>query len=278
MLWDCRGDTRAELRERIGASTLVQRLPLKLRSWMSLQDLKAAGRTSAGACFVSDALRDMMSDHCGGKPSWVLPCLANENDFFFDEGLRQRMRAELDCANDDPVFVYSGSLAGYQCFDEMIEAFAAIVRQRPNARLIVLTPYVDAAREKIVRLPADRVICMAVPNARVNDYLNAADFGFLLRDDKPVNRVAFPTKFAEYALAGLQIIMKRSPPSCVAEAKMLRNDLALEQATQALPSLPTQRIEIATLARARVGRRASIERFAEIYSSLTVLGSSGQAA
>jgi hypothetical protein len=277
MLWDCRGDSRAELYERIGATSLVQRLPLELRAWMSLQDLKWAGGVCAAACFVSEALRDLMSGFCSGKPTWVLPCLANENEFFFDEGLRQRMRNELGFGNDDPVYVYSGSLAGYQCFEEMVSTFATALRERPNAHLIVLTPYVDAAREKIVGVPADRVLCIAVANAKVNDYLNAADFGFLLRDDTPVNHVAFPTKFAEYALAGLRVIMKNSPPSCVAEARMLGNDLALEEAGRAVPAPPAWRAKIAAAARARMGRRASIEHFAEIYQCLAVLKTSGQA-
>jgi len=278
MLWDCRGDSRAELYERIGAASLVQRLPLELRARMSLQDIKTAGRTCAAACFVSEALRDLMSGYCAGRPSWVLPCLANENDFFFDSGLRQRVRAELGFGDDDPVYVYSGSLAGYQCFDEMVATFAASVRVRPNARLIVLTPYVDAARQRIVGLPADRVVCKAVANAHVNDYLNAADFGFLLRDDTPVNRVAFPTKFAEYALAGLHVIMKRSPPSCVAEAGMLGNDLVLEDALQATALPSARRAGIAAAARGRMGRRASMDRFAEIYRRLASLTPSGQSA
>jgi hypothetical protein len=278
MLWDCRGDSRAELYERIGAASLVQRLPLELRAMMSLQDIKTAGRTCAAASFVSEALRDLMSGHCAGRPNWVLPCLANENDFFFDSGLRQRVRAELGFGDDDPVYVYSGSLAGYQCFDEMVATFAAAVRVRPNARLIVLTPYVDAARQRIAGLPADRVVCKAVANAHVNDYLNAADFGFLLRDDTPVNRVAFPTKFAEYALAGLHVIMKRSPPSCVAEAGMLGNDLVPEDAVQATALPSAQRAGIAAAARGRMGRRASIDRFAEIYQRLASLTPSGQSA
>jgi hypothetical protein len=278
MLWDCRGDSRAELYERIGAASLVQQLPLELRAWMSLQDLKGAGRACAAACFVSEALRELMSGYCSGKPTWVLPCLANENDFFFDEGLRQRMRAELGFGKDDPVYIYSGSLAGYQCFENMVSTFAATLQERPNAYLIVLTPFVDAARNKIVELPADRVVCIAVAHAEVNDYLNAADFGFLLRDDTPVNRAAFPTKFAEYALAGLHVIMKRSPPSCVAEARMLGNDLAIEEAVRAVPPPPARRAEIAEVARTRMGRAASIERFAEIYRPLAVPKASGQPA
>ena len=271
MLWDCRGDSRAELRERIGATSPLRRLPLAVRAWMSQQDSMRAGRTCAAACFVSQALRDLMAGYIGAKPSWVLPCLADENAFFFDAALRQRMRAQLGFGEDDPVYAYSGSLASYQCFDEVVETFKQTVRQRPSARLLILTPYADAARPKLADLPADRVICKAVGYADVNSHLNAADFGFLLRDNTPVNHVAFPTKFAEYAMAGLHVIMKQSPPSCVTEAQALGNFLALNEASRSSVSPPAQRAAIATAARERMGRRASIQRFAEIYRKLAVL-------
>lgn len=271
MLWDCRGDSRAELHERIGTASVLQRLPLAVRAWMSQQDSKKAGQTCAAACFVSQALRELMAGYIGAKPSWVLPCLANENEFFFDPVLRQRMRAQLGLGSDDPVYVYSGSLAGYQLFDEMVETFKAIVRANPSAQLLVLTPYADAAREKLADLAAERVICKSVRNSEVNDYLNAADFGFLLRDNTPVNHVAFPTKFAEYALAGLQVIMKQSPPSCVAEARALGNYLSLGEAGRSVGSQPAQRAAVAAAARERMGRRASIQRFSEIYKQLAAL-------
>ena len=275
MLWDCRGDSRAELYERMGAASPLKRLPLALRAWMSQQDSIRAGRTCAAACFVSKALQDLMADYVGTKPSWVLPCLANEDEFFFDPALRQRMRAGLGFGSDEPVYAYSGSLAGYQLFDEMIAAFRAAMQDNPKARLLVLTPYVDAARKKLAALPADRVICKAVKNSEVNDYLNAADFGFLLRDDTPVNRVAFPTKFAEYALAGLQVIMKQSPPACLAEAQALGNYVPLEEAVRPSAS-PAQRAAIAAAAKERMGRRAGIRRFSEIYQQLATLTPPGR--
>ncbi len=268
MLWDCRGDSRSELRERIGAVSFAQKVPLALRAWMSLQDLNAAGRTCAGACFVSQPLLELMAKYVQGKPSWVLPCLANEEEFLFDPALRKQVRAELGFQNGDPVYAYSGSLAGYQCFDEVVDTFKKIARANPTARLLVLTPYADAARKKLVAVPAARVRCMAVGHAEVNKYLNAADFGFLLRKDLPVNRVAFPTKVAEYAMAGLPVIMKQSPPSCVAEAHAIGNYLALDDVRAATVVPPAQRAAISQLARERMGRRVSMQRFAQIYHTL----------
>ena len=43
-------------------------------------------------------------------------------------------------------------------------------------------------------------------NKEVYKYLNAADVAFLLRDDVVLNRVASPTKLAEYMFCGLPII------------------------------------------------------------------------
>ena len=271
MLWDCRGDSRAELHERLGSVSSLMQLPLALRAWMSGKDSKNAGRACAAACFVSQALRDLMAGYIGSKPSWVLPCLANEEDFFFDQPLRQRMRTQLGFGADDAVYVYSGGLASYQCFDEVVDAFRKVAGGSQAVRLVVLTPYVDAARKLLVDLPQDRVICKAVKNAEVNDYLNAADFSFLLRDDTAVNRVAFPTKFAEYALAGLQVIMKGAPPSCASQARELGNYVPLEKIGMAAAFAAANRGRIATMAKQRMGRRASIERFSEIYRKLLAL-------
>jgi len=43
------GDSRAELRERIGTTSPLRRFPLAVRAWMSQQDSKRAGHTCAGA-------------------------------------------------------------------------------------------------------------------------------------------------------------------------------------------------------------------------------------
>jgi len=40
--------------------------------------------------------------------------------------------------------------------------------------------------------------------------LNMADYAFLLREDEPINNQASPTKFAEYALTGLRIIISEN--------------------------------------------------------------------
>ncbi len=53
----------------------------------------------------------------------------------------------------------------------------------------------------------------------VNGWLNASDYGFLLRRTDPLNKAASPTKFAEYAITGLGIVMTDAVPDSYALAK-----------------------------------------------------------
>ena len=263
-LWDCRGDSAAELRERLGSRALLLR---HYRLGLMQAELRLAGQTSAAACFVTPQLRDLMQKFMIGQPSWVIPCLAPEAEFFFDPGLRARVRTDLSIAPDEVVYIYSGALNAYQRFDQTGATFRTALSRGENARLIVLTPEAEHARRFLADFPPTRAICRSVPHAEVNGYLNAADFGMLLRDSTPVNAVAFPTKFAEYAMSGLQVIMKASPPACVTVARELGNFVALEQ--PAARWSESERARCAAVAAGRLGRAAAMSGYAEIYNRLT---------
>ena len=263
MLWDCRGDSRAEFKERVGG-----RFPIlqRMRSLLRDHEFQVAGETCAGACFVTPQLAALMASYMKGQPHWVIPCLAPEAQFFFDVELRARARSDLGIAPEATVYVYSGSLVAYQRFDETVATFRTALVQGQNARLIVLTPDVERAQQICADLPPERIICKSVRHADINEFLNAADFGMLLRDSTPVNAVAFPTKFAEYAMAGLQVIMKEAPPSCVATARELGNYSALGSAVMPWPA--AERARCAALAAKRLGRGAAMATYAEVYNRL----------
>jgi hypothetical protein len=63
----------------------------------------------------------------------------------------------------------------------------------------------QAARD--AGLPDDRVRVLRAPHSEVVGWLNASDAGILLRERHPVNAVASPTKFAEYLLTGLPVVI-----------------------------------------------------------------------
>ena len=263
VLWDCRGDSHAELQERmIGRTTAA----LRYRAQLLERELRIAGKSCSAALFVTSQLHGVMSSYLAGQFVSVVPCVAPEAEFFFDPALRDRVRAGLAIEAGEAVYVYSGSLVAYQRFDETVAAFRATLVANQQARLIVLTPEVERARQICADFPVGSVICKSVNHTEVNGYLNAADFGFLLRDRTPLNVVAFPTKFAEYAMTGLKVVMKEVPPACVTAARDLGNYVPL--GTQAAPASDPERMRCSDKATRRLGRRAAMPIYADIYESL----------
>ncbi len=69
----------------------------------------------------------------------------------------------------------------------------------------------------------------------VNSYLNAADAGFLLREKNLLNEGASPTKFAEYCLTGLAVIMENTVKDAFDMARTLGNLIELTDLGVHLP-------------------------------------------
>lgn len=269
MLWDCRGDGVAQFRERMEESVFPALTDLRAR--LLWRESEIAGRECAAACFVTEPLRRLMAATIGAKLSWIVPCLAAEEEFFFDPELRHATRQKLSIGADEAVYIYSGSLVAYQCFPEVIETFRDILAKGGKARLIVLSPDAAGAQRAASGFPPDRVICRSANLVEVNAYLNAADYGMLLRNTTSVNHVAFPTKFAEYGLAGLQVLMNAEPVSCVDMARQLGNYVP------ASGTLPHRldlklRADLAKAAARQLGRDANMEVFRRIYDSVAAAG------
>jgi len=147
----------------------------------------------------------------GGSASrtTVVPCFADERKFDFDPEARARIRAALGFAQDEIVYVYSGILPAKHDSSSPLSLFA---RLAPSSqyRLLVLAPDDDSlatARGQLAPSIAARSVLLQVPRSEVPKYLSAADIAILIRKPTVVNRVASPTKFAEYLLCGLPVII-----------------------------------------------------------------------
>jgi hypothetical protein len=268
LLWDCRGDAVAEFIERCRPRSATGRLLARWRAARLRAERKQAARACTGALFVSQPLSELCSEALGGKPFWVIPCVAPGEGFFFDPALRAQMRVALGYSETERVFVYSGSLAAYQCFDETVALFVRIHRRDGNARLLVLTPDVEAARSHMRDLPAGVAKLMSVPFTAVNGYLNAADAAFLLRADTDVNRVASPTKLAEYCLTGLPIVMTDAVRDAARMTAELGNRLAPDSETLTR-GIVGDRAGIARRAAAMLTREAVAPLFDTAYADLS---------
>jgi hypothetical protein len=98
----------------------------------------------------------------------------------------------------------------YQGFDEYVKMFKMIHKLDSKCKFLILTPYVDKALPLLRNLPFGSYKILSAPFQEMNGYYNAADFGVLLRKNNAVNEIASPTKFGEYCMAGLPVIMNDS--------------------------------------------------------------------
>ena len=119
-----------------------------------------------------------------------------------------KYRNKLKIKENTIVFVYSGSLKLYQNFNKTIDFFKKQYSIHNNIFLIVLTQNIKEAKEVVGK--EKNIIIKSVLYEQVNNYLNAADFGILIRNNDSTNFAASPTKFAEYCMSGLKVITTSS--------------------------------------------------------------------
>tara|TARA_A100001388_G_C28758502_1_gene496330 strand:+ start:89 stop:1213 length:1125 start_codon:yes stop_codon:yes gene_type:complete len=205
VLWDCRGDSAAELyhnpREKF---IILKRMILEKR-------FSDAGKIATKIIFVSMYLRDKfkrLNKNFPKKNIFLIPSLASSDLFFFNKDIRQRMRKHLKIKNNTRVFIYVGGMQNYQKFPQTLNFFNDLKKYDKNIILLVLTNNTSEAMSYIK--DNDSIILKNVKFEEVNNYLNASDFGLLIRDDNYANNAGSPTKFAEYAMTGLQIISSPS--------------------------------------------------------------------
>lgn len=111
---------------------------------------------------------------------------------------------------EDVHVVYSGNAQPWQ----NIELMLAVIRENrsPRIKCHILTGDIPSMRRHLEEagLADDPHIELAtVPPDALRDYYRMAHYGFILRDDITVNRVACPTKLVEYLHYGVIPIVKQ---------------------------------------------------------------------
>lgn len=102
--------------------------------------------------------------------------------------------------------IYVGGAQVWQQIPKMLEA----VRLLPqDFEFLFLTHDEDAFRQIAEKKGVSSVISLkSCPESDLHKYYAWADYGFCLRKDSPVNRVACPTKLMEYAACGVVPIIE----------------------------------------------------------------------
>jgi len=156
----------------------------------------------------------------------------------------------------------------YQCVDLTVEVFRKLAAEDPAARLLIITPNAPTAIQALQSRSQGFIRVIEATYHEVNSYLNAADAGFLLREKSRLNEVASPTKFAEYCLTGLPVIMQNTVKDAFEMARSLGNLIELTDLGVHLPTTGFDRTSVANKARILMGRRALSNRYRAIYGEI----------
>jgi hypothetical protein len=136
-----------------------------------------------------------MAEHL--KAKYRLPDLPYLNVPIFDEVTLER--EERDAAAK-PAVIYAGGAQAWQNVELMLDAMAKV---QGSCDFVILTGDSETFRSKLLERKISGVTVASVPKEEVYGYYARSDYGFVLRDDTVVNRVACPTKLVEYLSCGV---------------------------------------------------------------------------
>ena len=140
-----------------------------------------------------------------GQGHVVIPCTLAKAHLALPAD-RQAQREDLGFTEQDVVLVYSGSAAGWQSFALLERLLGFILVGQPRVKVLFLCPP-DAAIDALSANWLGRAVRTWVDPAAVPAVLAACDWALLVREDTVTNRVSSPTKFAEYLVSGLPVII-----------------------------------------------------------------------
>ena len=269
LIWDARGDTLSEYTAAPPRLPSILKWLLPLKKIAISKRLSTANRHCDAAIFVSNALHSLQGQTLPVERTLVVPCLADESLFYFDPGLRESARQRLHYKDTDVVIVYVGSNAIWQCVPETIAIMEQVLRGNNACKAMVVTPNVTVFKEKFSSDLRDRIFVTSGGLGEMNEYMNAADFGILLRKIDPINKVASPVKFAEYSLTGLVVLATDAVDQVTTIGKSLGNIVSKDEFIDLCKNGKTkiiERNELAINAKRLLGRNAYVEKLVKFYN------------
>jgi glycosyltransferase involved in cell wall biosynthesis len=123
------------------------------------------------------------------KRSYVIPIFAKD------------FHGPFDTQQTRDLIIYSGGLQRWQCVDLML---SAVANSAATFRYLFLCGDEPQMRAKVAAvLLQSRIEVKSASKKEVRESYLKSMFGFVLREDSVVNRVACPTKLIEYLLCGV---------------------------------------------------------------------------
>ncbi|MBS9784582.1 MAG: hypothetical protein KGV54_00575 [Oceanivirga sp.] len=231
VIWDCRGDSLSELKLSLSSYSIFHKL-YGYFIWFPFERLqiKYLCKKANSGIFVSQDLFDLYQKNVKFERYEIIPCLVNESKFYFDANLREQKRKDLKIPESSKVFLYSGSMVKYQAI-ELQKVFIQKVISDKNNFILYITSDIDYAKEYFKDLLCNRFIITRVSFDEINSYYNASDFAILLRENRRLNKVASPTKFGEYCMTGVKVVLNDTVAQAVSFSQLLGNYVSFESNT-----------------------------------------------
>ena len=183
----------------------------------------------------------------------------------------QQRRSALGILDSDILFAYSGSTAGWQSFS-LLEAFLRpLLKSQPSHKVVFLAKEEDSITQLKKEFPG-QVQQRWLAHTEVKDYLNACDYGILIREESVTNQVASPTKFAEYLSAGLPVIISEKLGDYSGFTVQFQCGYLLSDAIQlSLFIKPTnsEKLRIMKLVEQHFTKQANNEQYKKMMQALT---------
>lgn len=168
----------------------------RLRYWiLNKMDIFAMKKAKA-VLYVSDFMKNHYEEigKCSfAEKSYIMPCFNEE----FDPTVYNNKNYAKK------IFTYVGSLEPWQCFDETATLYKKIEDSVSGVFFKVLTFDTKGAEKILKEKGVKNYEVKCVPKDEVKNELLPVSYGFIIREDNMVNRVATPTKISSYMAAGV---------------------------------------------------------------------------
>jgi len=160
---------------------------------------------------VSDGFKKYLLDKNRGENLnlAVIPNCIDEEKFFYDYDIRNKVRDSMGIDNEQFVVLYSGSLSGWQIPERIIKIFKILNRYLKKSIIVIITNKVDYANELFKSLEVKKELYKVFNTSfeNIGKFLTIGDLGLLIRESNVISDVARPIKFAEYIRSGVPVLI-----------------------------------------------------------------------
>lgn len=181
----------------IDAEESFMRNGSKFRSCILDKITKFAMKKAMAVFYVSDEMKKYEESKyiiSTDEKSFIMPC--------FNVSKTEGINVDKNKYKKN-TFTYVGSLSEWQCFEETLDFYKKIEIIDPSSELRIFTFAKEEAKKIVERKKIKNCSVTSVSPEKMTEALANIKFGFVLRKDIAVNRVATPTKISSYLSAGV---------------------------------------------------------------------------